>query len=368
MRLLLTGVAAIALAVAGCSNDPLEPIPATSNDSSTAARVSAAPLGGRNAERVVVANRGSGTISVINSKSNEVVGTFDLPADMGESTPEPMYVVHTKRWKRVFVGDRANNRVVAFDDRTYEVEGTAPAGAGVFHMWADPFGRQLWVNNDVENTTSVIDPHSMTVIATVPTPADLVASGGKPHDVIVGPSGDFAYVSVLNVAGDSDYVVQFDTSSFEEVGRAAVGKDPHLSLARQHNRLYVPCQNSNVVIVLNRYNLELITTIDVPGAHGAGMSKNGHVFYTANLPGGGTNALFTIDTNLNEVIGMPTDSPFPVPHNIALTTNNRRLFLTHSGATADKVTVYGMNGGHPVPQYLDEITVGLNPFGVALVK
>ena len=96
-------------------------------------------------------------------------------------------------------------------------------------------------------------------------------------------------------------------------------------------------------------------------------SQNGRFFYTANLPGGGTDALFTIDTRRNKLVGTPTDSPFPVPHNIALTTNNKRLFLTHSGATADKVTVYKMNGGHPVPQYLDDVTVGLNPFGIALV-
>ena len=59
----------------------------------------------------------------------------------------------------------------------------APAGRGVFHMWADYRGRQLWVNNDIDKTTTVIDPSTLEVLATVPTPADLVAMGGKPHDV-----------------------------------------------------------------------------------------------------------------------------------------------------------------------------------------
>jgi DNA-binding beta-propeller fold protein YncE len=174
-------------------------------------------------------------------------------------------------------------------------------------------------------------------------------------------------VSVLGVAGDNDYVVQFDTASFDETGRAAVGKDPHLSLARQHNRLYVPCQNSNVVVVLNRITMEPMTDIEVPGAHGAGMSRNGRYFYTANLPGGGTNALYTIDTRSNALVGDPVDSPYPVPHNIAMSPNGKKLFLTLSGGSSDKVTVYRMVGWDPVPQYFAEVTVGLNPFGLAYI-
>ena len=61
----------------------------------------------------VIANRVSGTISVISAISDEVVGTYDLP--VGDYFPEPMYVVYTAAMNRVFVGDRANNRVVAFN-------------------------------------------------------------------------------------------------------------------------------------------------------------------------------------------------------------------------------------------------------------
>jgi DNA-binding beta-propeller fold protein YncE len=167
--------------------------------------------------------------------------------------------------------------------------------------------------------------------------------------------------------GDNDYVVQFGTDSFMEKGRAAVGKDPHVSLARQHNRLYVACQNSNAVHVLNRFTLAPITVLDVPGAHGAGMSRNGRYFYTSNLTGGGADALFTIDTRHNTFVGEPVDSPYPIPHNIALDSSGRTLFLTHSGGASDKVTVYRMTGRDRVPEYATEVTVGLNPFGLAYV-
>jgi YVTN family beta-propeller protein len=293
------------------------------------------------------------------------VDTVALPD--GENPPEPMYVVYSAVKDRVFVGDRGNDRVVVFDARDFSVEGTVPAGAGVFHMWADARGRQLWVNNDIDNTTTVINPRTLEVITTVPIPADLVAQGGKPHDVILGPFGRLAYVTVLGLPGDHDYLVQYNTRTFEEINRAPVGKDPHLSLARQHNRLYVPSQDSNVVIVFNRFTLEEIARIDVPGAHGAGMSPNGRVFYTTNLSGGGTDGLFAIDTQANTLIGEPVDTPYPVPHNIALTRNGRKLFVTHSGATADKVTIYTVSEQNPEPVLAGEVTVGLNPFGLAFV-
>jgi YVTN family beta-propeller protein len=316
--------------------------------------------------RVVVANRALGNISVIDAKTH-AVETIDLPMETGENVPEPMYVVYVAAKNRVFVGDRANDRVVAFDARDFSVEGTVPTGAGVFHMWADPQGQQLWVNNDVDNTTTVIDPKRLKVIATVPTPADLVALGGKPHDVILDPTQNFAYVTVLGLAGANDYVVKYSTLSFEEVDRAAVGQDPHLSLSRHNNLLYVPSQNSDAVYVLNRETMDLVTIIDVPGAHGAGMTRHGKVFYTTNLPGGGTDGLFAIDTGSNTVIGDSVDTPFAVPHNIALTPSGHKLFLTHSGGTSDKVTVYTISGNDPRPVFEDTVTVGFNPFGLTYV-
>jgi len=362
--LAILALAVISLAIAGCSDNGTQPGSVTSLDGRNQENAKALLSVGK----VVVANRGSGTISVIDAWNAEVSGTYNLPADSAEPTPEPMYVVHIKPLRRVFVGDRANNRVAVFDDTSFETVGTVPAGNGVFHMWADLRGRQLWVNNDIDNTTTVIDPSSLAVITTVPTPADLVGMGGKPHDVVLDPRGNLAFVSILGVAGDNDYVVQFSTSTFAETGRAAVGKDPHVSLNLRDNKLYVPCQNSDVVVVLDRFTMEQISEIAVPGAHGAGMTRNGRFFYTTNLPGGGAGALYTIDTMKNGIVGGPVDSPYPVPHNIALAPNGMRMFVTHSGGTADKVSVYAMKGWDPTPAFVGEVTVGLNPFGLAYVQ
>ena len=47
--------------------------------------------------------------------------------------------------------------VVVLSARDFSLKGTVPAGNGVFHMWASPAVHQLWVVNDVDNTTAICD-------------------------------------------------------------------------------------------------------------------------------------------------------------------------------------------------------------------
>jgi DNA-binding beta-propeller fold protein YncE len=312
--------------------------------------------------RMVVANRASGTLSVIDVATDQVTPVA-MPA--GDRLSEPMYAVYAGG--RVLVGDRANSRIVAFDADTFQVLGSAATAAGIWHMWADPLGTQLWIVCDVDNVVTVLHSRSLRELRRVPMPADLVAQGGKPHDVIVDPVRPFAYVTVAGVTGASDYVMKFNTLTFAEVGRAAVGKDPHVSLTARDDLLYVPCQNSNAVYVLKRSDLTEAGRIPLAGAHGAGMSVDGQAFYTTSITGGGPKGLLTISTAKIEAMALPIDTPRPTPHNVALVPSGEKLYLTHSGATADKVSIYTVSPETRLPTYLREVTVGLNPFGLAFV-
>lgn len=311
---------------------------------------------------IVVANRASGTISVIDVGTSSVTN-YNLPA--AANTPEPMYVNYYPAANRVFVGDRANNRVVAFDAATFAVAGTVPTGAGVFHQWADVGSGMLWVNNDIDKSVTAIDMATLNALATFSTPADLNAAGGKPHDVILDPTGPYGYVSMIGVAGANDYVVKFSTTTYMEVDRVAVGKDPHLSLSAANNKLYVPAQGASSVSVYDRGTLGLLETIPIANAHGATMTGDGSIFYTTNIGGGGTDALFAIDTATDTILGMAS-TPFAVPHNVALSPDESLIYVTHSGGTSDQVSILDVSD--PMhPAYLSSVTVGLNPFGIATV-
>src|SRR5262245_1401807 len=137
-------------------------------------------------QQMVVANRGDASISVIDVATSGVT-TFALPP--GANRPEPMYVVYSPVNDLVFVGDRANNRVVAYNARTYDViAGNIPTLPGVFHMWGNTARDQLWVANDTSRSVSVIDMRTFAILATIATPNDLGPSA-IPHDVILDPSG-----------------------------------------------------------------------------------------------------------------------------------------------------------------------------------
>jgi len=323
---------------------------------------SPASAGHRDEGTVVVANRAGGTLSLIDV-ATDTATELAIPAPSGGFTPEPMYVVYTAG--RVFVGDRANDRVVVYEPRHWTTVGEVATGAGVFHMWADPRGRQLWVNNDIDNTMTVIDPRSLEVEATVPLPADLVADGGRPHDVILDRRS--AHVTVVGLAGTDDAVVRFDLRTFEEKARAAVGKDPHVTLDPSRGDLFVASQNANEIAVLHRRTLERLDTLSVPAAHGLDIDRRARVVYTTNIAGGGSDALWAVDTRTGGILGDPVDAPFPTPHNIVLTAGNDKLYVTHSGLNAAQVSVFGIDRRTRLPELVATVTVGPNPFGLEFV-
>lgn len=318
---------------------------------------------------IVVANRQSGTLSVIDVATDVELFEIALPQAEGDAAPEPMYVSYLSETNEVVVGDRANDRLVFFNRSDYSVSSLVSVGQGVFHSWADPDGEQVWVANDIDNTISVVDIQSKQVIETIPLAADLIALGGKVHDVFLDPVTQHAYVSILNIEGDEDVIVKYSRETFAEVDRALVGDGPHISATSTNDVLYVPTEGGDQVVVLDRATLDVVTELTVPGAHGAvGAfdSRTYDYFYTTNLPGGGAGGLYTIDTATNEIVGEPIDTPFPVPHNIALSPESDKLYVTHSGATANQVSVYEVDD-NGIPSLTGAVEVGFNPFGLASV-
>ena len=136
-------------------------------------------------ERVVVANRGGGSISFIDATTNIVTNTLSIPES------EPMYVVYVSAKDKLYVGDRLAKKIHVINPQTKAIENEITVGNGVFHMWADGHGKQLWVNNDIDNTISVIDLNTNMVIQTINVSM-------KPHDVFLTKDATKAYVSVLN--------------------------------------------------------------------------------------------------------------------------------------------------------------------------
>lgn len=313
----------------------------------------------------VVANRGSGDITVLAAKDGKVLQTVALPKK-NDLAGEPMYISSTAR--EVLVGDRKHDRVVRFDKRSYRVVGEYAVGKGVFHQWSD--GQQLWVNNDVDKTTSVIDLRRHRVIKTIAMPEDLVKDGYSNHDVFVAHG--FAWVSLLKPNADG-YVVLYSARSFQPLKRAKVGGDPHLWLDRWTHTLVVPAQGGNRTDFLNPLTLEKTASLDLPGSHGVYAPLLSTALYVTNLPGAGKADLYNL-----RLIGQrqpklvsTADTGTAVAHNIATNPWGTRIFVTHSGPTSRSVSIHAPEGPFWAPtgtKLLTTVKAGVNPFGIAYVR
>ena len=320
--------------------------------------------------KIIVTNRSNADFSVIDVATDTVIKNVALPmSNMGDLTPEPMYVSYIAQTHEIAINDRSNQRVVFFNANTYEVTSTVPTGEGSFHIWANPHGTQLWVNNSSEDTATIIDTVNKSVVTTVSMPTDFQT--GMPHDVIYDPDPgkNFAYVSILGLGlndGINDVIVKFDTTDFTVVDFQEVGLAPHLSATSKNEFLYVPAQNSDEVRILNRDTLDIVKTLDFEGAHGTGMSPDGSVFCTTNFPGGTEDTLSCIDTAINEIAaGNPIDTPVERAHNLVFNGDGTKLYVTHSSTDLDLVSFYSVED--KAPTLLGTVNTGTNPFGIAFV-
>ncbi|KMQ65548.1 hypothetical protein ACM46_06595 [Chryseobacterium angstadtii] len=299
-------------------------------------------------EKVVIANRNAGSLSFIDANTNVITKTLSIP------NSNPMYVVYVPKTDRIYAGDRGGKKIHVIHPKTQEVESSINVGDGVFHMWADGQGKELWVMNDIDNTISVINLSTNSVTKTIN--VDL-----KPHDVFLTQDGSTAYVSVFTDSPTSDKIYKYSTSTYTKTGEASVGKDPHLFHA--NNRLFVACQ-SGKLYTLDSNTLNSISEKDYTGAHGIYPSPDYSKLFVSNITGG---QLYSITSSTGDPISGPTTSPTATPHNIVINDKGSKMFVTHSGAAANTVSIYDINplGGIT---YSTSVTAGTNPFGLTYYK
>ncbi len=297
---------------------------------------------------VVVANRGSGDVSVIDTTDLSVTN-YDLPGDA-----EPMYVNHDPDNDVVWIGDRASSTVVALDDETFEVVATVDVADGVFHQWLDPARDQLWVVGTAASTVTIVDTKTAEATTTITIPAELIEAGGITHDVFV--KGNNAFVSLVGLDGYG-VVLRYSTRTFELTGQIETGGDPHLFV--QGGRLYVASQEANSVSSYVPATLRKIGETSVPTAHGIFVTRNNNVVVT-NIAGGGVDAIWQLNRSLDTTAD-PVSTDAAVAHNVTVTASGT-IFATHSGPN-NVVSVIDADTGET-----QLVTVGANPFGLASIR
>lgn len=306
--------------------------------------------------RIAVANRGAQTVSLIDVNSEDVV---DLVLPEGS---EPMYAQNPLYSNEIWIGDRGRNKLMVFDALRLRLKQEIDVGKGVFHMWSHPAIEQMWVVNDIDKTISVVSLESKQVVATIPVPSDLVADF-KPHDMTTTSSD-----GIVSLLGNNEgWLVKFSGETFKEVGRLKVPADPHMMhWGLENSHLYVASQAGKLLRV-DPKTLTVTGELDIPGAHGIWGNEEQTHLYVTNIESAGNAAIYTIDIATFTIIpGSPVATPLPFPHNVMVSIDNSKLFISHS-KDSEQVSIFDIDtDGLPINGRT--VRTGKTPFGIMLIR
>ncbi|HEY2053845.1 MAG TPA: PKD domain-containing protein [Solirubrobacterales bacterium] len=249
--------------------------------------------------RAYVVNGGGGTVSVIDTQTNQVVGP---PISVGSTFAEGIaiapdglraYVTHPKG-------------VAVIDTQTNQLVGTIKLPGSPFGFAIAPDGRTAYVGNAAAGTVSVIDLQTDQVTGSA------IKVGEEPLGIAITPDGTAAYVA----NGNSESVSVIDTATGAVEGPAIkVGKEPG-SIA---------------------------------------ITPNGAVVYVANVE---SDSISVIDVASNKVVGSIASESF----DLAMAPNGRTLYTTRSGTgTLTPIDVGSGRVGTPIPSGEESFGVAIVP-------
>jgi YVTN family beta-propeller protein len=299
-----------------------------------------------------IANSDSDTVSVIDVATRIVVATVPVgrgPSGVAANVPGTRVYVLNALDNTVSVIDAGTRAVIATvgvgylggdaaDSAVGELSGTA-AGLAI-----DPQGRRVYVANAQNNTTSVIDTSTNTVIGAP------ITVGARPLGVAVSTSGSYVYVT--NSGSNTLSIV--DTTTNLMIAALPVGRTPRgVAVHPSGSLIYVATADGLAIVdpsstIADPSAMPLVTTVTVAGAHGVAVSADGRNVYVTSDDEG---ALVAIDA----LTALPAGAPIPLADHgcaVSVTPDGRFVYVTNSGSDSvsviDAMTrtlVYAVNVG-----------------------
>ncbi len=327
---------------------------------------------------VVVPNRSDSTITLLATPSGDVLKKITA-ADTGFDF-EPIYASSLPKLKLIAVSDRMHNQIIFFDNQNFAFLGTAPASAGMFHMWPNPEQDTLFAVADIDRVVDIMTlkrfgqriiykRHSLAV--------GNEATTGKPHDIMVDRT--HIYVTMIGVENEegskNDLLLKYNRNSLALEGKLTFSFDIHLGLPLDSPYLLVPETTTGKLNYLDKKTLEIVAEVnDVTGAHGIWWNKDASKVYLANFGSQGAMSIYevrqTVDSaNFSAEKRSTHDLVDAKAHNITVDFVNQVMFVTHSGSNVDgqlnrNVSLFSVAG---TPRFIKSIESGANPLGILLV-
>ena len=151
--------------------------------------------------KIYVANSGDNTISVINSATNTVTGTFTTNPSL---TGKPGWMVISPDGTELYVSNYSLNSVSVINTLTGNITATIPTGTNPVTLTISPDGSRVYVVNESSFNVSVINTATNAVILTIPVyifpTGSSITSDGSELCVTNSNSGT---VSIINTANNT---------------------------------------------------------------------------------------------------------------------------------------------------------------------
>lgn len=204
-----------------------------------------------------VANSRGESLSVIDTATNTVIKTVDLPG------AEPTAIGAHPFLPFAYVNNRAAPEAFIFDTNTHEIIGSVALpgnpDAGVkFH----PDGTRAYITmNFPDNAIAVIDTATHTVIDTIGTGPNGEIPG-DPSGFAIHPNGLVGYLS--NFTSDDVWVVDLNTNEVTQIIKdPAAAQAQHITMHPSGKFVYVPNRFTDNVTVIDTASNAVIATIAV---------------------------------------------------------------------------------------------------------
>jgi len=276
------------------------------------------------ATRAYITNRTAGTVTVVDTTTNSVIGTIAVG-------PTPDALVIKPDGTKLYVTSLANNTVTVVDTATKAITATI-AIAKPSAIAINSSGSTLYVTSRDAGTVTKITTSTNTSAGTVTLPA-----GSLPTGIVVSPDKTKIYVISNKASGGGTVAVFGYTSSTVTTIANFASAPTSLAVSPDNKKLYVSSADGKVTVfdTTTRAALAANTVAAVPAA--LTVSKDGSTLFMTDTVG----RVWTLNTSTATVLSSyPTrtsTSAMSVAPGMAASPDGLKLYITDYDA--DKVYV-----------------------------
>lgn len=238
-----------------------------------------------------ISNERDNTISVIDTKSWEVVKTFDVGM-------RPRGILLNSDYSKLYVCASDSDRVEIYDAKTFEFITDLPSGDDPEQFALHPNDRLLFIANEDDDIVSVVDTETHQVLAQIEV-------GIEPEGMGVSPDGKWA----VNTSETTNMLHWIDTETLELVDNTVIDQRPrHVEFTHDSQRLWASAEIGGTVTIYDVDSRDEIHKInfEIKGVHpdriqpvGIQLTQDGRYAFVALGP---ANHVAMIDQQTYEVL------------------------------------------------------------------